>query len=116
MNFIMKVRTCRYAGISDVSDNLPLIYVFAFFYAERTHMRIACIHTVLVADNNVISKTCIIDSRLSVRISSCIEIAFTGEQIPRESARDIYSATIRSSTEYSYEEGGDLGTLKLEIF
>ena len=49
MNLIMKVRTCRYAGISDVSDNLPLIYVFTFFYAERTHMRIARIHTVLVA-------------------------------------------------------------------
>ena len=66
----MKVRTCRYAGISDVSDNLPLIYVFTFFYAERTHMRIACIHTVLVADNNVISKTCIIAARYDLSVCS----------------------------------------------
>ena len=60
MNFVVKVRTSCNTGVSDCSDYLTLRNSLSLAYTYSCHMCIACINTVLMLYDNVVSEAVVI--------------------------------------------------------
>src|SRR5574344_946026 len=71
MNFVMKVRTGRNARVSNRAYCVALRNKLSFFNSDCAQVAVACIYSVLVLDDDVVSKTCVESDRNNLTVGSC---------------------------------------------